>query len=131
MKHITAEALIRDSISRVSPRSAKILRAGTGPGLSPTPGRMFLTPDDICQIRTRYDQQTIHSGWYGFSLIGTPPAQVIAVIAFTSFGDHDHLVVARIEDGSYTVALDDDTVLATSTRLDVLLDLFDERAPHR
>lgn len=128
MKHITAEALVQNSILRVRPSPVEDPPHGADRHLPPKLGRVFLTPDDISQIKTRYDQQTMGSAWYGYSLIGLPPARVIAVIAFTSFGDCDHLMIARLESGSYAAASDNETVLATSETLAKILDLFDERA---
>jgi hypothetical protein len=89
--------------------------------------RGFLTPDDITQVKSRYDQQGLDSGWYGFSLVGGAPFHVAAVIAFTSFGDRDHLLIVRLDEDSYAVMADDETVLATADRIDQILDLFDER----
>lgn len=128
MKHIAAEALVQNSILRVRPSAAEIPSHGGEQHLPAKLGRVFLTPDDISQIETRYDQQSLGSAWYGFSLIGLPPARVIAVIAFTSFGDRNHLMIARLEDGTYAAASDNETILATCDHLGKILDLFDERA---
>lgn len=128
MKHFAAETLVRNSISRVLPNPVAETLRTSELRLPPKLGAQFLSPDDIAQVRDRYDRQSLGSTWYGFSLIGAPPARVVAVIAFTSLGNRDHLMIARQEDGAYALAFDAKTVFAISDRIGRLLDLFDDHA---
>ena len=128
MKHFAAETLVRNSISRVSPSPVAGALRTSELRLPPKLGAQFFSPDDVAQIQDRYDRQSLGSSWYGFSLIGTPPARIVAVIAFASLGDRDHLMIARQEDGVFALAFDARNVFATSNRIGTLLDLFDEHA---
>jgi hypothetical protein len=126
MKHLAAETLVRNSISRVSPNPITGTLRTSELQLPPKLGTHFLSPDNVSEIQNRYDRQSLGSAWYGYSLVDTPPARVVAVIAFTSFGDRDHLIIARDEDDIYALAFDAKTVFATSRQISRLLDLFDE-----
>ncbi len=131
MKHFTAETLVRNSISRIVPNPTICTTRNIALDLPAKLGTEFLTPDDVALIQSRYEQQGLSSSWYGFSLIGTPPARIVAVIVFANFGDLDHVMIARGEDGDYALASGGNTVLATSARIGRLLDLFDEHQRRR
>ncbi|NQV21400.1 MAG: hypothetical protein HQ511_08290 [Rhodospirillales bacterium] len=98
---------------------------------SPLLGRLFLSPQDVEQAQARFDRQTPHSSWYGYSLIGTLPGQVVALVIFSPLGNRDALMIARLEDGIYAVSDNDGQVLATSGALSRLLDVFDEHSYRR
>lgn len=126
MKLSAVETSTRNPV--LGARTARATKPAPKPTLVPTrsAARGFLTPGDIAQVKFRYDQQGLGSGWYGFSLVGGAPFHVAAVIAFTSFGDRDHLLIVRLDEECYAVMADDETVLATADRIDQILDLFDE-----
>ena len=84
-----------------------------------------------CPKSNRCEQQGLGSAWYGFSLIGSAPAHVPAVIAFSNFGDRDHVLIVRNREDACALTGDDNTVLATSDTIGDILDLFDEHARPR
>jgi hypothetical protein len=132
MENSVADPLDQNVVS-LSPRARISVVADPAPTQQqrPRPAQVFLTPDDLSQVKFRYEQQGLGSAWYGFSLIGSAPAYVPAVIAFTNFGDRDHVLIVRNRDGAYALTGGDNTVLATSDTISDILDLFDEHAQPR
>ncbi len=111
-----------------------VTRNGAGSADSrtlPALGKLFLSPHDVDQAQARFDRQTPHSSWYGYSLIGTLPGQVVALVIFSPLGNRDALIIARQEDGVYAVSDNDGEVLAISGAISRLLDVFDEHSYRR
>jgi len=129
METPVAKHLSRSSISTPSTVGAgQAPAAKLGARCIPHPSHIFLTRDDISQVKFRDEQQSLGSAWYGFSLIGGLSSRVPVVIVFTDFGNQDHVLIMRLGDGAYTLKTDDNSVRTTVKTISDIIDLFDENA---